>query len=94
MTNETMINPEMTEVKTKRRGRQTQNIKNAFNAVTDVPVLLETHAKTWGVSEKVLRQAKRFDVHNVQSGLGKVRVTQVNRNAGDHNLYIYRVKTA
>lgn len=87
----TLLNATVHSTSGKRRGRQSHAISDAFNAVTEKPVLLTEHAAKFKVSEKVLRQAKRFDGHNVQAGKGRVRVTKVNRKNGDHGLYIYRV---
>lgn len=91
MTVETLLNATVHKTSGKRRGRQTHAIRDAFDAVTETPVLLKDHAAKFNVSENVLRQAKRFDEHNVQSGKGRVRVTKINRKNNDDSLYIYRV---
>lgn len=94
-------NNEMVTVKNasgKRRGRKSQQIFKAFDAVTEEPVLLSEHAAKFGISEKVLRQAKRFEELYVSlQGRGRIRVTQhayKNGDRSDKNLYIYREKNS
>lgn len=91
--NTVVLNATVHTTSGKRRGRQSHSIRDAFDNVTETPVRLSEHAERFNVSEKVLRQAKRFDSHNVSQGKGKVRVTKLKRKENDTALYIYRVVT-
>jgi len=75
----------------KRRGRKTSKIRDAFDALTTTPVLLTEHAREFDVSENILRQAKRFDGHNINAGKGRVRVRKLKVKEHDDRLYIYRI---
>lgn len=55
----------------KRPGRQSNKIAQAFSHLTSTPVSVSSFAEKHGVSVAVLRQAKRFDR---TPELGKVRV--------------------